>query len=344
MFKRLLACILAVLMCFAVVGCGAEEAPKQEEPSAPTQEDVKNDVKWPDGNVSLIVAASAGGGTDLVARKVAEIANKKTGENFIVVNQKEGHGAVAANTVYQSGDDALTLGFFIPSFFTNYITGSVEENPIDDFKIAAYINRISCAYICVKADSPYETMEQLMDDVRQRPEEVLFGTSIGSRSHFRVEEFAQTAGLKFKYVEAGKTAEAISALLGGHIEVTSLSASSAESYAKNGDIRILACSDEPISRSEVNENAPTYAQLGYADLKCLDPIMIVVNKDVDDEVIEKINNVMVEVFSDPDLAEFMEKEGTILEPYALDLSRQWYNDTYKVYDSVGETLGVKATR
>ena len=49
-------------------------------------------------------------------------------------------------------------------------------------------------------------------------EAIVFGTSLGSRSHFRVEEFAQAAGVKFKYVEAGKTAEAISAILGGHIE------------------------------------------------------------------------------------------------------------------------------
>ncbi len=351
MKKRFLTGFLAAALCLSVVGCGSGSASapagdtgKAGSESAKEAEESAADVKWPDGNVNLIVAAAAGGGTDLIARKVAEIAKKETGANFIVVNQAEGGGAVAIDTVYQDDEDALNLGFFIPSFFTSYITGAVDVNPLDDFKVANYVNRESCAYICVKADSKYKTMEELLDDARKNPEAIVFGTSLGSRSHFRVEEFAQAAGVKFKYVEAGKTAEAISAILGGHIEVTSLSASSAESYAKNGDIRILACSDEPITRSEINQDAPTYAQMGYTDLKCLDPVLIVTSKNVPDEVIVKINEVMVKVFSDPELKDYMMKEGTIIDPFDLTKSQDWYKDTFNVYDSVGETLGVKASR
>ena len=356
MKKRFLTGFLAAVLCLSAVGCGSASAPagdtakagnesaKETEGNAKEAGEKAADVSWPDGNVNLIVAAAAGGGTDLVARKVAEIAKKETGANFIVVNQAEGGGAVAIDTVYQDDEDALNLGFFIPSFFTSYITGAVDVKPLDDFKVANYVNRESCAYICVKADSKYKTMEELLDDARKNPESIVFGTSLGSRSHFRVEEFAQAAGVKFKYVEAGKTAEAISAILGGHIEVTSLSASSAESYAKNGDIRILACSDEPITRSEINQDAPTYAQMGYTDLKCLDPVLIVTSKNVPDEVVVKINEVMVKVFSDPELKDYMLKEGTIIDPFDFAKSQEWYKDTFNIYDSVGETLGVKAAR
>lgn len=356
MRKRCLTGFLAAALCLSVAGCGSSGAPASDtakaanESAKETQESAKeaqgstDEVNWPEGNVNLIVAAAAGGGTDLIARKVAEIAKKETGANFIVVNQAEGGGAVAIDTVYQDDEDALNVGFFIPSFFTSYITGAVDVNPLEDFKVANYVNRESCAYICVKADSKYETMDQLLEDARKNPGAIVFGTSLGSRSHFRVEEFAQAAGVQFKYVEAGKTAEAISAILGGHIEVTSLSASSAESYAKNGDIRILACSDEPITRSEINQDAPTYAQMGYTDLKCLDPVLIVTSKNVPDETIVKINEVMVKVFSDAELKDYMKKEGTIIDPFDLTKSQEWYKDTFNVYDSVGETLGVKANR
>ena len=226
MKKRFLTGFLAAVLCLSAVGCGSASAPagdtakagnesaKETEGNAKEAGEKAADVSWPDGNVNLIVAAAAGGGTDLVARKVAEIAKKETGANFIVVNQAEGGGAVAIDTVYQDDEDALNLGFFIPSFFTSYITGAVDVNPLDDFKVANYVNRESCAYICVKADSKYKTMEELLDDARKNPESIVFGTSLGSRSHFRVEEFAQAAGVKFKYVEAGKTAEAI---LGGQL-------------------------------------------------------------------------------------------------------------------------------
>lgn len=328
MKKRLIAILLSMVIClsFGAVAMAADE------------------VEWPDGNVNLIIAAAPGGGTDLIGRKVAEVANRITGDNYIIVNQDEGNGAVAFNTVYSDDEDGLNLGFFISSFFTSYITGATDEHPLEDFKVASYVNRESCAYICVKADSEYESIDQLLDYAREHPGEVVFGISLGSRTHFRIEEFAQAAGVEFKYVEAGKTAEAIAGLLGGHITVTSLSASAAESYAENGDIRLLACSDEPINRSEVNEGVPTYADLGYTDLKCLDPVMIVTGKEVPDEVVMKINEVMTEVFSDEELKDYMKNEGTVITPYDYEETQQWYKDTFDVYDSVGETLGVKADR
>ena len=99
------------------------------------------DVKWPSGNVNVIVPAAPGGGTDLVARKFAQVAAKVSGNNFIVVNQGDGGGSIAYNTVYEDDADGLSLGLFIPSFFTTYITGQVDENPMTDYKIACYSKR-----------------------------------------------------------------------------------------------------------------------------------------------------------------------------------------------------------
>ena len=329
MKKVLVVLLTAVLACSMVFANGASES------EAGT---------WPEGNVNFVVAAKAGGGTDLIARKAAEVAHRITGDNYIVINQKEGNGAVAINTVYSDDEDALNVGFFIPSFFTAYITGTVNQNPITDFKVANYANRETCAYICVKADAKWQTIEELMDDVKNNPNSIVFGTSLGSRSHFRIEEFSQAAGLKWRYVEAGKTADAIAALLGGHIQVTSLSAKSADSYAKNGDIRILACSDKPIVINEVNQNAPTYAELGYTDLKCLDPVIIVTSKKASDETVRQIHDVMYQVFTDQEFLDFMKTNGTIVQAYDYDKSVEWYNETFRLYDEVGAKLGVKAAR
>ena len=53
---------------------------------------------------------------------------------------------------------------------------------------------------------------------------------------------------------------------------------------------------------------------------------------------------MVKVFSDPELKDYMLKEGTIIDPFDFAKSQEWYKDTFNIYDSVGETLGVKAAR
>ena len=199
MKKRLFAALLAVVLCLSIVGCGQAKPSGTQAGNAPEQAPASvKEVTWPDGTVNLIVAAKAGGGTDLIARKMAEVAKKVTGVNFVVVNQDEGGGAVAISTVYDDTEEGLTLGFFIPSFFTSYITGSVDENPLEDFKVASYVNRESCAYICVRADSPFENIEQLLESARENPNSVVFGTSLGSRTHFRVEEFPLPKGTWIK--------------------------------------------------------------------------------------------------------------------------------------------------
>ena len=288
--------------------------------------------------------AAPGGGTDLVARKFAEVAGKVSGNTFIVVNQGDGGGAIAYNTVYEDDADGLNLGLFIPSFFTTYITGQVEEHPLNDYKIACYVDRITAHYLVVRKDSPYKTIEDLMAYVKANPQKVTFGTSIGSRSHFKMVEWAQAAGLEFKWVESGKTSATISALLGGHIDVVAVDAANAMSYGKSGDMILLCCTDEPLERNEINKDVKSWKQMGYTELRCQDPVMMVCGKNVPDSIVAQINEIMVKVYSDPEMIDYMKKNGSALKAYDLETSQEMYKGCFDVYDSVGESLGVKASR
>ena len=68
--------------------------------------------------------------------------------------------------------------------------------------------------------------------------------------------------------------------------------------------------------------------MGYTDLKCLDPVMIVTSKNVPDEVVEKINEIMVKVFSDQELKDYMMKEGTIIDPFDFAKSQMCIRDRF----------------
>ncbi len=321
--------VVAALVCSCIFAQGASE---------------EKVVNWPDGNVNVIVPAAPGGGTDLVARKFAEVANRVTGKTFIVVNQGDGGGAVAYDTVYRDDEDGLNLGLFIPSFFTTYISGQVNENPMTEYKIACYVDRITAHYIVAKTDAPYKTYDEFVAYVKANPGTVTFGTSIGSRSHYKMVEWAKAAGLDLKWVEAGKTAKAITALLGGHIDVTTFDAANAKNYAESGKVNLFCCSDEPLERIEFNKDVKTWAQLGYDKLRCQDPVMMVCGKNVPDEAVKQINEMMVKVYSDPELIEYMRKNGSALKPHDLAESQELYKACYSVYDEVGADLGVKAAR
>ena len=120
------------------------------------------DAAWPDGTVQLIVAAKAGGGTDLIARIIAEKMSEIAGKPVVVVNQTEGNGAIAFDTVMNDDDAALNVGFFIPSFMTSYITGSTDMDPLKDYQVASFLDCSDSNYFVVRNDSPFNTMEEVI--------------------------------------------------------------------------------------------------------------------------------------------------------------------------------------
>lgn len=350
--KRFVSALLALVMVLSLAACGNSESKAPAAPAASAAPEAsaapaapaEAESDWPTGTVQFIVAASAGGGTDLAARMVAEKMSKVIGKNIVVLNQKEGGGAVAFDTVMSDDEETLNIGFFIPSFFTSYITGSTDMSPVDDFQCASFFATESASYLCVKADSPFNTAEELIEYAKAHPGELTFGLSVGSRTHFTIEEFARAAGIQFKYVEAGNVADAIPALVGGHIDIAYLNSSNAKAYAESGDVKLIASNDEPIAREGVFADVPCFAQLGYDQLRCkMDYFMVVSNK-ASEATVKKINEAFQTTVSDPEVIEGFHKLSNNVVAQDYETSQDSYKKAFDNFDKIGEALGVKAAR
>lgn len=350
--KHYLAMLLVILMAFAMLtGCGKTETPSAEtspaeEAEAPAEidEPAAAESDWPTGTVQLVVAAKAGGGTDLVARVLADKMSSLIGEPVVVVNQTEGSGAVAFDTVMNDDEEALQLGFFIPSFFTSYITGSVDMNPLEDFQCASFIACEDANFFVVPAGSQFNTMDELIAYAKEHPGELVMGLSLGSRTHFTVAEFAKAAGIEFKYVEAGNSADQITALLGGHIDVTLLNIANTTAYVQSGDMKALAVTGEPATRTEEIKDVPTFADIGYSGLKCKCDFFVVTGNKTDSATIEKINALMLEVCGDEQVKADILALGYALDAKDIETGNAAYEAAYNTFDSVGADLGVKLER
>lgn len=338
--KRIFTILLALAMVLGLCACGTAASPAAEEAPAATAEEPTS--AWPDGTVQMIVAAKAGGGTDLVARILAEKMSTVTGEPVVVVNQTEGSGAVAFDTVMNDDADTLQLGFFIPSFFTSYITGSVDMNPLTDFRCASFLACEDANFFVVPADSQFNTMEEVIEYAKANPGKLTLGLSLGSRTHFTVAEFAKAAGIEFKYVEAGNSADQITALLGGHIDITLLNISNTVAYIQSGDMKALAVSGEPAERTEEIQDVPTFADLGYKDLKCKCDFFVITGNSASDATLERINAVMRDVLDDAKVKEDIKALGYALEAMDLESGRTAYEASYNTFAEVGTDLGVNA--
>ena len=137
-------------------------------------------------------------------------------------------------------------------------------DPLKDFTfLASCLNNMGG--ICVKSDSPFKTLQDLIDYARKNPEQVTYSSpGVGGLLHLAVEMLGKQANVKFKHVPYKGGAPASTALLGGHVMFTG-GAGIHEKYVKQGLFRMLASvlSEE---RNPEFPDVPTLKELGYSDL------------------------------------------------------------------------------
>src|SRR5258707_6884500 len=173
---------------------------------------------YPNRPIRLVVAFTAGGTTDFVARLLAERLRTPFGQNVIVENKPGANGAIAAEYVAKAEPDGYTL------FFTT--VGAVAINPAlrsnlayDPRKDFAPVGMavFNSTILVVNASMNVNSARELAALARKRPGAITIGiTGLGAVSHLGLELFQPAAGVKFQAVPYRGASQAITDLLAGH--------------------------------------------------------------------------------------------------------------------------------
>ncbi|MEM7502888.1 MAG: tripartite tricarboxylate transporter substrate binding protein [Pseudomonadota bacterium] len=252
--------------------------------------------------MTLVCWSSAGSGHDLMARMIAKVGEKYLGEPIVVVNKQGGSGKVAMSYVLNQRPDGHVLMTNTRSM-TMLFPDPSGRLSVDDFK---YISRVVKApfVIAVNQDSPFETIDQLIEHARANPSEVnIGGYSIKSVDEHLVAELESAAGIDLNYIPYRGGKEPVVAVLGGHIDVALANPSEMITNYKAGDLRALALATE--ERFPPFDDVPTLTERGYA----VAPDYwrgVMAAKDVPDTVVEKWNEVLEQVVADPEFKEFLD--------------------------------------
>ncbi len=201
----------------------------------------------------------------MIARAVADVAQKYVGQPLVVVNKAGATGTIAAQSVASAKPDGYMLlvaggseTISVPHF------KKLPYDPINDFVpvIRLMIERVG---FYVKSDSPWKTMQEFMADAKQNPEKFTYATSgIGGLHHATVLVTEKKAGIRLRHVPHKGGAETLAALAGGHVNVAMASPNEAYALVQGGRIRPLA--NASLVRSPVEPNTPTLARTG---VRCL---------------------------------------------------------------------------
>ena len=135
---------------------------------------------YPSRPITMVVPWGAGGGTDATARIVAALMEKEMGQPVNVVNRTGGNGVVGHSAIATAPADGYTIGMITVEISMMHWAGLTELNPKDYTPIS--LMNIDPAGVTVRADSPYKTVNDLLNAVKANPGKFKASGKIG-RAH-----------------------------------------------------------------------------------------------------------------------------------------------------------------
>ncbi len=220
---------------------------------------------YPEQPIKMIVAYSAGGGTDLVARLLAQTMQKYLGPNaaVVVVNRPGAGGAIGFSELSSARADGYTIGFINTP---NVLTIPIERKSNFHWQNYDLLGNIvdDPGNFSVHADSPIKTMSDLLAYAKANPEKVTYGTTgIGSDDHLAALMVERAAGVKLTHVPFKGSAEVHNAIASKQIMVAAMNIGEAMQYQKGGTpLRHLGQMSE--KRSTLAPLVPTFKEQGIA--------------------------------------------------------------------------------
>ena len=196
---------------------------------------------YPNRLIKIMQGFPPGGNVDIIARLLAHEMEKSLGQSIVVEAKPGLAGALAAETVARSDPDGYQL-LVLPSAHPAYaaLSKNVKFKVVDDFtwiSVASFYPFM----ICVKADSRFKTLKQLIDEARSKPGELKYGSAgVGSILHTTVELIGNQTKTKYLHVPYRGEAPAITGLLQGDIDFIAATTGPISSRVKSGEFRALA--------------------------------------------------------------------------------------------------------
>jgi len=216
---------------------------------------------YPDRIIRIVVPFAPGGGTDVVARTLAQEMTKDLGATTIIENRPGAGTIIGTQAVATSEPDGYTL---LMGTFANAVNPSLNAKlPYDahqDFAPVALITR-SFNIVVVNPSSPIKTVADLIAAAKADPDKLSYGTfGTGTSAHLAGELFKSMAKVNMTTVPYKGAAPAITDLIGGQIQVMFTTVASAASLVAGGQLRALAVTSA--ERSPAFPQLPTVAEAG----------------------------------------------------------------------------------
>ncbi len=310
-------------------------------PLVPPQS-MAQDKDYPNQAITLIVPWGAGGASDQAARAVARYAPTYLGQQMVVVNKPGAGGAVGMETVIRSKPDGYTL--LSASIGSNTLTPAFQTGLPFKFDEVTFICRtqLNPAVLVVKAEAPWKTLKDLIEDLKKNPGKFMYGTSgVGSMHNWATYKFLKAAAIDIQNVtmipfNSGK--EQVVAMLGGNIHFSYMNLSEPYAQLKAGKLRALALAPK---RMEEVPNVPTFAELGYPQVDIMGWRGVSGPPNMPEGIVKKLESGLEKLCRDPGWVDMVIKMGDLPAYIGPKDFKAFVTKEYSEAKNDAKSLGIK---
>jgi tripartite-type tricarboxylate transporter receptor subunit TctC len=254
---------------------------------------------YPTRPVTLVVAFTPGGPSDVLARIVGRKLEQIFGQPFVIENRPGAGGNVAAEAVAHAAADGYTLLNGNNSILaTNAaLYRKVNYDPLADFAPISLIGS-QASILVVNPDLPVHSMAELIALAKARPGKLNFGSSgHGAAAHLAGEMFKAAAGIDIVHVPYKGAAPALQDVIAGHIEMMFATAASVVPLIREGKVRALAVTS--LTRTAVLPDVPTVDELGLKGFEAVTWHGLVAPARTPPEIVAALNRATTSALVDP---------------------------------------------
>ena len=298
---------------------------------------------FPAKPVRMIVGFPPGGGTDILARIVAQKLSEAWGQPVAVENRPGASATIAANTVAKSAPDGYTLsmGQLTPNAIAPALVPKPPYDALRDFSAIVLVGT-SPNVLVVHPGLPARNASELAGYAKSRPKPLTYASSgAGSLQHIAAELFKSMAGVNLLHVPFKGSGQAVIDLIAGQVDMNFDSIPATIQHIRSGKLRALAVTAARRAGGGL-EDIPTIAESGFPGYDLTTWWGLFAPAGTPNEVLERIQADTLSLLKSPEVKERF--AGLAVEPGGG--SRVEFADYVRreiaKYDKLVKQLGIKA--
>lgn len=297
---------------------------------------------YPSRPIKLIVPFAPGGGTDVTARIVAERLRQELGQTVVVENRVGATGTIGTTAALRSPADGYTLLF---TTSTNQIIAPLlmEKPPYDGAKDFTPITPLIryLGVLLVNSEVPVHTVAELVAYAKQRPGKLNYASSgIGSTNHLLGELLKSRTGMELVHVPYKGSAPAVQALASGEVQVFFDTVPSAQTWMRQGKVRVLATGAD--KRSSLMPDVPSLVELGVFDGTADYWMGLAAPPNLPTAILQRVHDATAKAMASPEMTAFAAKGGGEIAVASPATFAKLLTDEQKRWGDLIKKNGIKA--